>query len=318
MDDKTKHGRWIKAEARRLGFSGCGFSSVRYLSEEAQALEFYLRNGYNGTMGYMENHFEKRLNPALLVEGAKTVISLSCNYFPTGFQTDPEAPVLSKYAFGRDYHFVIKEKLKYLTDFIEEKIGPFNGRIFTDSAPVLERAWAKQSGLGWIGKNGNLITRGTGSFFFLSEIICDLDLEPDNPVKNHCGSCTRCIDHCPTQAIVKPGVIDARRCISYLTIELKEEIPDFFKPSMQNRVFGCDICQDVCPWNRFSQPHHEPEFTPDPALMKMKREEWYEITEEVFKNLFSHSPVKRTGFKGLSRNLRFIEPEEPSGNNQKP
>lgn len=315
MESKTVHSRWIKAEARRLGFSGCGISIAGFLEEEAPLLEEYLAKGYHGSMKYMENHFDKRLDPTLLSEGAKTVISLTYNYFPSASPSDPSAPLLSKYAYGKDYHFVIREKLQQLTEFIETHISPIHGRVFTDSAPVLERAWARRSGLGWIGKNGLLITRGAGSFFFLAEIISDLDLEPDVPVTAHCGTCRRCIDHCPTGAILKPGVIDARKCISYLTIELKDEIPVSFKGLMQNRVFGCDICQDVCPWNRFSKPHHEPAFEPHPDLMGMKNEDWDNMTQELFRKLFRQSAVQRTGFRGLTRNLRFIRsdaaPEEP-------
>ena len=259
-------------------------------------------------MAYMENHFDKRLDPRLLVDGAKSVISLTLNYFPGEGQVDPDAPKISKYAFGTDYHTVIKDKLFELLNFISEEIGEVSGRAFVDSAPVLDRAWAKRSGIGWIGKNSNLISKKNGSFFFLAELIVDLELEYDGAFQtDHCGTCTKCIDACPTDAILNPFVIDAKKCISYLTIELREEIPDNFNNKMDNWMFGCDVCQDVCPWNRFSVPHSEPRFQPNENLLSMKREDWLDITEEVFKTIFKHSAVKRTKFKGLTRNIDFLK-----------
>jgi epoxyqueuosine reductase len=298
----------IKAEALRLGFGQCGIAAATFLKEEAPRLESWLKNGYHGQMAYMENHFDKRLDPRLLVEGAKSVISLSLNYFPSAHQTDPEAPKISKYAYGQDYHTVIKDKLALLLDFIRREIGEVNGRAFTDSAPVLDRAWATRAGLGWAAKNSNIISKKSGSFFFLAELIIDLELEYDQPfVTDHCGSCTRCIDACPTDAIIAPAVVDGSKCISYLTIELKDEIPADFSGKMENWMFGCDICQDVCPWNRFSVPHTVEEFRPSDQLLNMKKEDWQDITEDVFRVLFKNSAVKRTKFKGLTRNIDFIK-----------
>ncbi len=303
-----KNSQLIKAEALRLGFSQCGISRAEFLEEEAPRLESWLKNGYQGQMSYMENHFDKRLDPRLLVEGARSVISLSLNYFPAARQMDPEAPKISKYAFGQDYHQLIKEKLSHLLAYIQENIGEVNGRAFTDSAPVLDRAWAKKGGLGWVAKNGNLIAKNSGSFFFLAELIIDLDLVYDEPfAADHCGSCTRCLDACPTEAILSPAIVDGSKCISYLTIELKDEIPDHFKGKMDNWMFGCDICQDVCPWNRFAVPHAVPEFQPNNALLDMKKADWMDITQEVFSTLFKNSAVKRTKFKGLTRNINFIK-----------
>ena len=258
----------------------------------------------------MENHFDKRLDPRLLVPGAKSVISLLLNYYPSDIQNE-SAPKISKYAYGKDYHFVIKEKLQELVASIEVKIGNVEGRVFVDSAPVLDRAWAKKSGLGWIGKNGNLINKGSGSFYFIAEIISDLDLIPDGAVEDFCGTCTRCIDACPTDAIIKPYVVDGSKCISYFTIELKDEIPTTVKGQFENWVFGCDICQDVCPWNRFSKPLTEKRLNANRALMDLNKEEWYEMTAEIFTTIFSKSAVKRTGFQGIKRNLEFIR-SEPS------
>jgi len=256
----------------------------------------------------MENHFDKRLDPRLLVDGAKSVISLSLNYFPMEQQSDPEAPRISKYAYGQDYHTVIKDKLSLLLDFIRREIGEVNGRAFTDSAPVLDRAWATRAGLGWVAKNSNIISKKSGSFFFIAELIIDLELEYDQPfATDHCGSCTRCIDACPTDAIIAPAVVDGSKCISYLTIELKDEIPADFSGKMQNWMFGCDICQDVCPWNRFSIPHTVDAFKPHEQLLQMKKEDWQDITEDVFRVLFKNSAVKRTKFKGLTRNIDFIK-----------
>lgn len=302
------YSKMIKDEAFRLGFMQCGIARATFLEEEAPKLEKWLLNNHHGQMGYMENHFDKRLDPRLLVEGSKSVISLSLNYYPREQQRDPEAPKISKYAYGTDYHQVIKDKLFQLLNYIRQEIGEVDGRAFVDSAPVLDRAWAKRAGIGWIGKNSNLINKKSGSFFFLAELIVDLDLEYDHPFEtDHCGTCTKCIDACPTEAILSPFVIDARKCISYLTIELREEIDQAFKDKMDNWMFGCDVCQDVCPWNRFSVPHTEPQFTPNAQLLQMKKEDWLDITEDVFKTIFKNSAVKRTKFKGLTRNIDFIK-----------
>jgi epoxyqueuosine reductase len=305
---KHTYSQLIKDEALQLGFMDCGIARAEFLEEEAPRLEAWLKKDMHGKMGYMENHFDKRLDPRLLVEGAKSVISLTLNYFPEERQLDPSAPKLSKYAYGMDYHTVIKDKLFQLLDFINTHIGEVGGRAFVDSAPVLDRAWAKKAGIGWVGKNSNIISKKNGSFFFLAELIIDLELEYDSPFStDHCGTCTKCIDACPTEAILSPSIIDAKKCISYLTIELKDEIPETFNDKMDNWMFGCDICQDVCPWNRFSVPHSEPSFKPNEQLLNMKKEDWMDITEDVFKTLFKHSAVKRTKFNGLSRNLQFIK-----------
>jgi len=306
----------IKNEANRLGFDFCGIAKAEFLEEEAPRLEQWLLQNKHGKMKYMENYFDKRLDPRKLVDGAKSVISLLYNYFPSQQQNNSEAPKISKYAYGRDYHFVIKEKLSELLNFIREITGNINGRCFVDSAPILDRAWAKKSGLGWIGKNTNLITKEYGSFFFIAELIVDLDLEYDGPIEDYCGTCTRCIDACPTEAIVKPYVVDGSKCISYFTIELKEEIPVEVKGKFENWAFGCDICQDVCPWNRFSKPHHEAQFEPTQELMNMTKKDLEEITEDVFKKIFNGSTVKRTGYKGLKRNLKFIGINEISEKHQ--
>ena len=307
-NNPPKYSQLIKDEALRLGFMQCGIAKATFLEEEAPRLELWLKNEHHGQMGYMENHFDKRLDPRLLVDDAKSVISLTLNYFPEESQADPNAPKISKYAYGTDYHTVIKDKLFLLLSFIEENIGAVHGRAFVDSAPVLDRAWAKRSGIGWVGKNSNIISKKSGSFFFLAELIVDLELEYDAPfATDHCGTCTKCIDACPTDAILNPFIIDANKCISYLTIELKEEIPNSFDNKMENWMFGCDICQDVCPWNRFSVPHSEPQFKPRENLLEMKREDWLDITEDVFKQIFKNSAVKRTKFKGLTRNIDFIK-----------
>lgn len=303
----SQYTQLIKAEAKRLGFMYCGISKAEFLEEEAPRLENWLNQNMQGRMSYMENYFDKRLDPTKLVEGAKSVISLLLNYYPSQTQKDKEAPKLSRYAYGADYHFVIKEKLKEFLFFIRENIGDINGRIFVDSAPILERAWAKKSGLGWVGKNTNLITKENGSFFFIAELIIDLELEYDGPIKDYCGSCTKCIEACPTAAIVEPYKVDGSKCISYFTIELKENIPDEYAGKFENWVFGCDICQDVCPWNRFSKPHAEPDFNPKEGLLDMNKKEWEEITEEIFNQLFKNSAVKRTTYKGLKRNLTFLK-----------
>lgn len=306
MDSRATHTQHIKAEAKRLGFLSCGVSKAEFLEEEAPRLEKWLTQNMHGEMRYMENHFDKRLDPTKLVDDSKSVISLLLNYFPSEQQKDPEAPKLSKYAYGTDYHFVIKDKLKQLLYFIEKEIGKVHGRAFVDSAPVLDKAWAAKSGLGWIGKNSNLLTQQVGSFYFIAELIIDLDLEYDTPVTDHCGTCTACIDACPTQAIVEPYVVDGSKCISYFTIELKEEIPNSYKNQFDNWMFGCDVCQDVCPWNRFSKPHNEPLFNPKPELLEMSKRDWEEITQEVFSKVFQKSAVKRTKFSGLQRNISFL------------
>jgi epoxyqueuosine reductase len=305
---KQAYSDMIKTEAKNLGFMFCGIAKAEFLEQEAPRLEDWLKKGMHGEMQYMENHFDKRLDPRLLVDGAKSVISLGLNYYTDNDQQDLLAPKISRYAYGADYHHVIKDKLKQLLNIINEKIGEVGGRAFVDSAPVLDRAWAKKAGMGWIGKNGNLINKKAGSFFFLAELIIDLELEYDiEPTANHCGSCTRCVDACPTDAIVGPYIVDGSRCISYLTIELKNEIPAEFKGKMDNWMFGCDICQDVCPWNKFSVLHNEPSFTPHAELLGMKQTDWEDITHETFQKVFKNSAVKRTKFDGLKRNIEFLK-----------
>ncbi|WP_291116105.1 tRNA epoxyqueuosine(34) reductase QueG [Flavobacterium sp. UBA6135] len=306
MNAKENHTKLIKQEAIRLGFLSCGISKAGFLEEEAPRLEKWLNNNMNGQMSYMENHFDKRLNPTLLVDGAKSVISLLLNYYPSEFQNE-DSYKISKYAYGQDYHFVIKEKLKELLHFIQTEIGEVSGRAFVDSAPVLDKAWAAKSGLGWMGKNTNLITQKVGSFYFIAELIVDLQLEYDTPTTDHCGSCTACIDACPTEAIVAPYVVDGSKCISYFTIELKENIPTEMKGKFDDWVFGCDVCQDVCPWNRFSKSHNEPLFQASPELLSFTKKDWEEITEEVFKEVFRNSAVKRTKLEGLRRNVAFLK-----------
>lgn len=307
MPNQTNYSKLIKDQAIKLGFSFVGISKAGFLESEAPKLEKWLNENKNGKMAYMENHFDKRLNPTLLVDGAKSVISLMYNYYTTDKQKDPEAPQISKYAYGKDYHEVVKKKLMELLLFIQTNIGEVGGRCFVDSAPVLERAWAAKSGLGWIGKNGNLINKGHGSFYFLAELIIDLELEFDSKLAtNYCGTCTDCIDACPTEAIVSPTVVNGSKCISYFTIELKDAIPTEMKGKFDNWAFGCDVCQDVCPWNRFSKPHNEPNFLAKPELLNLTNNEWMEITEQVFSELFKKSPVKRTKYNGLKRNIDFI------------
>ncbi len=301
----TQHTRRIKEEAKRLGFLSCGISRAEFLEEEAPRLEKWLKQGMQGEMRYMENHFDKRLDPRRLVDGAKSVISLLLNYYPSEEQV-PDTYKISKYAYGQDYHHVIKAKLRELQAFISREIGEVNGRAFVDSAPVLDKVWAARSGLGWIGKHSNLLTQQVGSFYFIAELIIDLELEYDTPVTDHCGSCTACMDACPTEAIIQPYVVDGSKCISYLTIELRDEIPTSFRDKMDDWAFGCDVCQDVCPWNRFSKPHSEPLFNPHPDLLGMSKKDWEEITEEVFQKVFKGSAVKRTKFKGLKRNISFL------------
>lgn len=301
-----RHTQLIKTEAKRLGFLSCGISKAQFLEEEAPRLEKWLNQNMHGKMQYMENHFDKRLDPTKLVQDSKSVISLLLNYFPQEEQNQNSFK-LSKYAYGTDYHFVIKDKLKQLLQFIQEEIGEVYGRAFVDSAPVLDKAWTAKSGLGWIGKHSNLLTQQVGSFYFIAELIIDLDLEYDLPATDHCGECTACIDACPTQAIVEPYVVDGSKCISYFTIELRENIPTEFKGQFDDWMFGCDICQDVCPWNRFSKPHNEPLFNPHPELLSMTKKDWEEITEDVFKKVFKESAVKRTKFSGLTRNIEFLK-----------
>ena len=306
MVSKQKHTDLIKTEAKRLGFLSCGVSKAQFLEQEAPRLEKWLKNNMHGEMRYMENHFDKRLDPTKLVDGAKSVISLLLNYYPSQKQ-NPDSYKISKYAYGTDYHFVIKDKLKALLQFIQEEIGEVHGRAFVDSAPVLDKAWAARSGLGWMGKHSNLLTQQVGSFYFIAELIVDLELEYDAPATDHCGTCTACMDACPTEAIVEPYVVDGSKCISYFTIELKEAIPSEFRGRFDEWMFGCDVCQDVCPWNRFSKPHQVPLFDPDPELLSMSKKDWEEITEEVFQNIFKKSAVKRTKYSGLRRNIDFLK-----------
>lgn len=298
----------VKSTAKTLGFDFCGISRAVFLEEEAPRLEQWLKERKHGEMKYMENYFDKRLDPKLLVDGARSVISLLYNYYPSQKQVEG-VPKISKYAYGEDYHLVIREKLNALLEKMREEFGEISGRAFVDSAPVLDKVWAKKSGLGWAGKNSNLLTR-SGSFYFIAEIICDLELEYDGPMPDYCGTCTRCIDACPTGAITEPYVVDGSKCISYLTIELKENIPAAFKGKMDSWAFGCDICQDVCPWNSFSTPHREPRFIDERGLLNMGEREWHEMTEETFSKVFRNSAVKRTKFKGLKRNLEFLRKPE--------
>lgn len=306
INNKETYSLFIKNEAKRLGFLSCGISKAEFLEEEAPRLEKWLNQNKHGEMRYMENHFDKRLDPTKLVEDSKSVVSLLLNYFPKKSQIE-DTYKLSKYAYGTDYHFVIKDKLKELLQSIQEKIGDVHGRAFVDSAPVLDKAWAAKSGLGWIGKHSNLLTQKVGSFYFIAELIINIELEYDTPTTDHCGSCTACIDACPTDAIVDPYVVDGSKCISYFTIELKDNIPNDFKGQFDDWMFGCDVCQDVCPWNRFSKPHNEPLFNPHPELLQMTKKDWEDITEDTFKKVFKKSAVKRTKFSGLQRNIEFIK-----------
>jgi epoxyqueuosine reductase len=300
------HSAFIKQKASELGFSFCGISKAEFLYEEAPKLEEWLKRNYQGKMSYLENYFDKRLDPTLLVPGAKSVISLLYNYSPEKNLGKENDLKVAKYAYGEDYHFVVKDKLKQLLNAIQQEVGEINGRAFVDSAPVMERAWAKKGGLGWVGKNSLLLNRELGSFFFIAELIIDLELEYDGPVKDYCGTCTACMDACPTDAIPEPFVVDGSKCISYFTIELKEEIPNDLKGKFENWIFGCDICQDVCPWNRFAKPHHEARFQPSNELQSLTQAEWREMTDEVFEKVFKHSPVKRTKLSGLKRNIKFV------------
>jgi len=304
----TTHTQLIKQFSKQLGFDYCGIAKAERLDEDAKRLEQWLNKGMHGSMQYMENHFELRVDPTKLVPGARSVITLMMNYFPSAEQNE-QAPKISKYAYGEDYHEVIRERLKELMKLINEHIGDVNGRGFVDSAPVLERSWAVKSGLGWVGKNGNLISKQSGSFFFIATLICDLELEYDSPfAKDYCGTCTKCIDSCPTDAILPDKVVDGSKCISYFTIELKDALIDeSMKGKFDKWMFGCDVCQDVCPWNRFSKPHHEQHFNPIPEILNLTTQQWEEMSEERFKTIFKNSPLKRTNFAGIKRNLKFIQ-----------
>ena len=304
INNKEKYTQIIKAESKRLGFLSCGISKAEFLEQEAPRLEKWLNQNMQGQMSYMENHFDKRLNPTLLVDGAKSVISLLLNYYPAELQNQ-ESYKISKYAYGQDYHHVIKEKLNELLHFIQTEIGEVSGRAFVDSAPVLDKAWAAKSGLGWMGKNSNLITQKVGSFYFIAELIIDLELEYDSPTTDHCGSCTACIDSCPTEAIVAPYVVDGSKCISFFTIELKDNLPQDMKGKFNDWMFGCDVCQDVCPWNRFSKPHNEPLFQTTPEILSYSKSDWEEITKDTFQKVFKNSALKRTKYEGLLRNINF-------------
>ncbi len=306
INNSEKYTQLIKTEAKRLGFLSCGISRAGFLEAEAPRLEKWLNGQMNGKMGYMENHFDKRLDPTLLVDDAKSIISLTLNYYPE-IKQNVGSYKISKYAYGQDYHYVIKEKLKELLFFIQNEIGEVSGRAFVDSAPVLDKAWAAKSGLGWIGKNSNLLSKQVGSFFFIAELIVDLELDYDNATTDHCGKCTACIDACPTQAIVAPYVVDGSKCISYFTIELKENIPMEVKGKFDDWMFGCDVCQDVCPWNRFSKPHQEPLLKPNESILSFSKKDWEEITDETFRKVFKDSAVKRTKYEGLIRNMNFLK-----------
>ena len=301
---KDKPTAFIKNKAKELGFDFCGISKAEFLESEAKLLETWLNRNYNGKMAYMANYFDKRLDPRLLVDGAKSVITFILNYYPEEELTEQDYKI-SKYAYGTDYHFVIKDKLASLLADMQKEIGEINARVFVDSAPVMDKVWAKKGGVGWVGKHSNLINRKIGSFFFIGEIICDMELDYDGPIKDYCGTCTACIDACPTDAIAEPYVVDGSKCISYLTIELKENIPAEFKDKMENWAFGCDICQDVCPWNSFAKPHKTAEFLPNEDLKNLKN--WEEITQEVFSKTFKNSAIKRTKYQGLLRNIAFLK-----------
>ena len=311
MNNRGNHTKLVKQFAYKLGFDYCGIAKAERLNEDAERLESWLNKGFHGSMQYMENHFELRVNPAQLVPGAKSVITLLQNYFPSEQQTE-SAIKISKYAFGKDYHEVIRAKLRSFLQMINDQIGEVHGRGFVDSAPVLERSWAQRSGIGWIGKNGNLLTKENGSFFFIATLITDLELDYDDPyAKDYCGSCTKCIDACPTDAILPGKVVNGSKCISYFTIELKEMlIPGEMKGRFDGWAFGCDTCQDVCPWNRFSQPHHEPGFAPIPEVLNLSTKEWEAMTEESFKKIFKDSPIRRTKWKGIQRNIQFIQADK--------
>ncbi|WP_144283009.1 tRNA epoxyqueuosine(34) reductase QueG [Chryseobacterium echinoideorum] len=307
MNSKAEtYSQLIKTKAKSFGFQNCGISKADFLEEDARQLENWLKNNYHGEMKYMENHFDKRLDPRLLVEGSKSVISLSYNYFPEEKIPSLDNFKISKYAYAEDYHEVIKDILRDMVAELRKEIGEFSFRVFVDSAPVMERSWAKKSGIGWVGKNANLITKQSGSFYFLAEIICDLELIADYETTDHCGTCRKCIDACPTDAIVSDKIVDGSKCISYATIELKNEIPDHFRNKMEDWMFGCDICQDVCPWNRFSRPNFQDKFKPNDKLRSFRKGEWEELTQDMFSEIFRKSPVKRTKFSGLKRNINFL------------
>ena len=297
----------IKDKAYELGFLFVGVSKAGFLEEEAPRLERWLEANRHGSMQYMENNLEKRLDPTLLVQGTKSVVSLLYNYYSDQKQIDPTAPKISMYALGKDYHLIIWKKMNELFDFIQTEIGEVGGKSFVDSAPILDKAWAKKSGLGWIGKHTNLITKPQGSYFFISEMLLDIELDYDGPIKDFCGTCTKCIDACPTGAIIQPYVVDGSRCISYFTIELKDAIPQEMKGQFENWMFGCDICQEVCPWNRFSIQHKEPEFNPNLELLNMTKQDWNHLSQETFSRVFKQSPVKRTKYAGLLRNIEFLD-----------
>lgn len=307
------HTLYIKQEAARLGFSFCGISKAEFLKDEAPRVEEWLKRNYQGKMSYLENYFDKRLDPTLLVPGAKSVVSLLYNYYPKKDLAKEGEYKIAKYAYGEDYHTVVKDKLRTLLDLLQEQIGEIHGRAFVDSAPVMERAWAQRSGLGWVGKNSLLLNREMGSFFFIAELVIDVELEYDQPIKDYCGTCTACMDACPTDAITEPYVVDGSKCISYFTIELKEAIPAEVKGKFENWIFGCDICQDVCPWNSFSKPHSEERFSPNPTIETMSKHDWTEITDSVFQQVFDKSAVKRTKFSGLKRNISFIHQQNEMG-----
>ncbi len=302
---QQKTSQFIRIKAQELGFDFCGISKADFLEKEAPRLENWLHQNRNGKMAWMENHFDKRLDPRKLVDGAKSVISLLLNYYPSE-ELDSKLKI-SKYAYGQDYHTVIKDKLKFLFEEIKTEVGDLNGRAFVDSAPVMDKVWAQKAGLGWVGKHSNLLNRQMGSFFFIAELIVDIELEYDGPIKDYCGTCTKCIDSCPTDAIVSPYVVDGSKCISYLTIELKENIPTEFKGKMENWIFGCDICQDVCPWNRFAKPHTTEQFNPNPLLLEWREKDWIEMTEESFIKTFAKSALKRAKQAGLEKNIQFIK-----------
>lgn len=307
MTIPEQHTKLVKQLSYSHGFDYCGIAKAQLLDDDARRLEKWLQQGMHGSMKYMENYFDLRIDPTKLVPGAKSVITLLKNYFPS--QTINSENKISKYAYGRDYHEVIKEQLKKLIFDLQQKIGRFNGRGFVDSAPVLERSWAQKSGLGWVGKNGNLITKQNGSFFFIATLIVDVELNYDDPfTKDFCGSCNRCVEACPTEAILPDKTINGSKCISYFTIELKDEIiPEEMKGKFQNWMFGCDVCQDVCPWNRFSKPHVEKAFRPLPEILNLSTKEWEEINEEAFKKIFRHSPLSRAKYNGIQRNIKFLK-----------
>ncbi len=307
MSVQKTHSEKIKSYALQLGFDACGISRVGFLKEDSKKFGEWLEKDMHGEMSYMANYFDKRTDPGKLVQGAKSVISVLLSYFPAEQQKDKEAPVVSKYAYGEDYHFVIKRKLKELLGFIHREIGEVTGKAFVDSAPVLDRAWARNAGLGWIGKNTMLISKDHGSFVFIGELIIDLELPADPPIKDYCGNCTICIDACPTGAIIQPYVVNGSKCISYFTIEKKGRIPNKFKGKFRNRVFGCDICQDVCPWNRKTRPHKTTEFYPESRFLEMGKKDWNNLGEKEFQEIFNNSALKRTGYDGLKRNLEFLE-----------